>query len=58
MTDFGDISHYLGIEMDYILRNKITLCQRTYLKKIFNCFDMIDCKPANLPMKLGVTNSL
>lgn len=58
MTDFDDISYYLEIEVDYILENKIILCQNTYLKKIFNCFDMIDWKPISLPIKLGVANSL
>ncbi len=58
MTDLGDISHYLGMEVDYILGDKITLRQSTYLKKVLDRFDMTDCKPASLPMNPGVANSL
>ncbi len=58
MTDLGDISHYLGMEVDYILEDKITLRQSTYLKKVLDRFDMTDCKPASLPMNPGVANSL
>lgn len=58
MTNIGDISNYLEIELDYILGNKITLCQSIYLKKVFDYFDMTDSKPANLSMNLGVANSL
>ena len=58
MTDLGDISHYLGMEVDYILREKITLRQSTYLKKVFDHFEMTDCKPASLLMNPGVANSL
>ncbi len=31
MTDLGDISHYLGMEVDYILGDKITLRQCTVM---------------------------
>ena len=58
MTDFGHISHYLGTEVDYILRDKITLRQSTYLKKFLDRFDMTDCKPTSFPMNPGVANSL
>ena len=58
MTDFGDISHYVGMEIDYILGDRISLCQSTYLKKGFDYYDMIVCKPASLFMNSGVANSL
>ena len=58
MTDLGNISHYLGMEVDYILRNKITFYQSIYLKKVINYFDITDCKPASLPINLGIANSL
>ena len=58
ITGLGDISHYLGMEVDHILRDKIILRQSTYLKKVFDPFDMTDCKPASLPINQGVANSL
>ena len=58
MTDLGDISHYLGIEVDYIVGGKITFCQSIYLKKVLNCFDMADCKFANLSMNPKLANLL
>ena len=56
--DLGNISYYLGIEMDYILGDKITLYQNTYLKKVLDYFDMTDCKLASLPINPEVANSL
>ena len=44
--------------MDYILEDKITLYQSTYLKKVLDHFNMIDYKPASLLMNPGVANSL
>ena len=58
MTDLGDISHYLGMEVDYVVGEKITLCQSTYLKKVLDRFKMTGCKPATVPMNPGVANSL
>ncbi len=58
MTDLGDISHYPEMDVDYILGDKITLRQSTYLKKVLNRFEMTDCKPPSLPMNPGVANSL
>ncbi len=58
MTDLGDISHYLGMEVDYVVGEKITLCQRTYLKKVLDRFKMTRCKPATVHMNPGVANSL
>ena len=58
MTDLGDIFYDLGMEVDYILRDKITLCQNTYLKKIFDYFKMTNYKPTSLYMNLRIANSL
>ena len=58
MTDLGDISHYLGMQVDHVVSEKITLCQSTYLKKIFDRFKMTECKPAFIPIDPGVANSL
>ncbi len=58
MTDLGDISHYLGMQIDHIVGKKITLCQSTYLIKVLNRFKIPECKPAFIPMDPGVANSL
>ncbi len=58
MTDLGNISYDLWIEVDYILGDKIIFRQSIYLKKVLDRFDMTDCKPANLPINPGVANSL
>ncbi len=59
MTDFGEVSHYLGIEVD-INREKseITLRQNTYLKKILQRFQMQDCIPMSTHMEPGKGNLL
>ena len=59
MTDLGDISHYLGMEVDVDLNKKIiTLRQTTYLKKILGRYGMSDYRPAKIAISPGVTNSL
>lgn len=58
MINLGDISYYLEIKMDNIIRDKINFCQSTYLKKIFDCFNMTDYKPTSLFINLRVANSL
>lgn len=58
MTNLGDIFYYLRIKIDYSLKDKITFCQNTYLKKVLDYFNMIDCKPTNFFMNLRVTNLL
>ncbi len=58
MTDMGDISQYLGMEVDYVLGEKITPCQSTYLKKMLDRFKMTGCKPATVSMNPELANSL
>ena len=59
MTDLGDVSHYLGMEVDVDLNKKtISLRQSTYLKKILGRYGMSNCKPAKIPISPGVANSL
>lgn len=59
MTDLGDVSHYLGMEVDVDLNKKtITLRQTTYLKKILERYGMSNCRPAKIPISPGVANSL
>ena len=49
MTDLGDVSHYLGMEVDINLNKKtVTLRQSTYLKKILGRYGMSDCRPAKI----------
>ncbi len=51
MTDLGDVSYYLGMEVDVNLGKKtITLRQSTYLKKVLERYGMSDCKPAEIPI--------
>ena len=59
MTDLGEVSHYLGMEIDTNLQKKIiTLRQSTYLKKILHRYGMSDCQPVKIPISPGVANSL
>ncbi len=59
MTDLSDVSHYLGMEVDVNLGKKtITFRQLIYLKKILERYGMSNCKPAKIPISLGVANSL
>ena len=46
------------MELDYIIRGKITLCQSTYLKKVLDCFDIADFNLTSLPMNPRVANML
>ncbi len=57
MTDLGEISYYLGMEVD-VETERISLRQTTYIKKILERFQMTDCKPSSIAMNPGVANSL
>lgn len=57
MTDLGELSHYLGMEIT-MKKGSITLKQRTYMRKILTYFGMIDCNPVSTPMESGIANSL
>ncbi len=50
MKDLGDISYYLGMQVDHIVGERITLCQRTYLQKVFDRFKMTECNLASIPI--------
>ena len=59
MTGLGDVSHYLGTEVDVDLNEKtITLRQSTYLRKILGRYKMSHCRSAKIPISPGVANSL
>lgn len=59
MTDLGEVSHYLGIEVDVNLeKSVITLWQSTYLRKVLHRFNMLDSRPISTPMDLGTRNTL
>ena len=59
MTDLGDVSHYLGMEVDVDLNKKtISLQQSTYPKKILRRYDMSNFKQAKISINLRVANSL
>jgi hypothetical protein len=57
MTDLGQLSHYLGMEIT-ITPGKLILTQSTYLKQVLNQFGMKDCKPVSTPMEPEMANSL
>lgn len=42
MTISADVSHYLEMQVDHIISEKITLCQITYLKKVLDCFKITE----------------
>ena len=58
MIDLGDIFHYLKMQVDHVVGEKITFCQSTYLKKVLNHFKMTKCKPASILIDPGVVNFL
>ncbi len=59
MTELGDVSHYLGMEVNIDLNRKtITVRQSTYLKKILGRYDISDCRPVKISISPGVANSL
>ena len=59
MTDLGEVSHYLSMEVDNNIEKKtITLRQFTYLKKVIDRYGMKDVTPLKIPMSPGVSNSL
>lgn len=59
MTNLGDVSHYLGIEVNVNLNDKtITLRQSTYLKKILGRYGMSNCRVAKIPICPEIANPL
>jgi hypothetical protein len=57
MTDLGQLSHYLGMEIT-ISPDQLILTQSTYLKKVLKQFEMENCKLVSTSMEPGVANSL
>ena len=57
MTDLEEISHYLGMQVN-VEDDFLTLQQITYLLKLLNRFNMIDCKSISIFMKSDISNSL
>ncbi len=57
MTNLGEVSHYLGMEMDVEVGKQIFLRKTVYLKKIRERFQMTDCKPVSDLMNPSVANS-
>lgn len=59
MTDLGEVSHYLGIEVDVNSdKSVITLQQTTYLKKVLSRFNMLNSTPISTPMDPGAGNTI
>ena len=57
MTDLEEISHYLKMQVN-VENDFLTLRQITYLIKLLNRFNMIDCKSIRIFMKSEISNSL
>ncbi len=58
ITDLGDVSYYLGIEVDVDFSKKmITFRWSTDLRKIFRRYGMSDYTPAEISIILRVANS-
>lgn len=58
MIDQGEISQYLEMEVDYVVGEKITLCQSIYLKRVLDVFKITRCKLATVFMNPRVANFL
>lgn len=54
MTDVGPVESYLGIHVERIDDETMTLSQPHYLKNLLVKFDMQNCKPCATPMELGL----
>ena len=50
MSDLGELSYYLGIEVRQE-RDRITLCQAAYAKKLLERAGLEDCNPGNVPIE-------
>ena len=59
MTDLGDVSHYLGMEIDIDLNLKtVTVKQSTCLGKILERYGMSNCTPVKIPLNPGIANPI
>lgn len=58
MTDLGDISYYLGMQVNHVIGEKVTLCQNAYLKKVLDRSKMTECKLATVPINPRIAKSL
>ena len=45
LTDEGKLEYYLGGELEYKAQNTLVLHQQGYIKKLLECFGMVDCNP-------------
>ena len=57
MTDFDEISHYLGIKIN-VIKNSIFIYQTTYIKKILNYFEMFNYNLVSISMITGLLSTL
>lgn len=59
MTDLGDISHYLGMEVNVDLnKNRIIFWQFIYYMKILRQYGMTDYRLTKISISFEITNSL
>lgn len=53
MKDLGRAKYVLGMRLNQE-ENKITLDQKTYIQKVLEQFNMVDCKPVSTPLECGM----
>ena len=59
MTDLGDVSHYLGIEICHNReKSTLILLQTAYLKVVLERFGMAKCNPSITPINSGLLNTI
>lgn len=55
MTDLGELSHFLGIKVDYDKDNgEMNLSQKVAIKELLETFKMTDCNPVKTPLEPGL----
>ena len=50
MTNLGDIKHFLGLEIRKEPGGRYTLCQRQYIRKLADRFNLDHAKPSKIPL--------
>ena len=58
LTDLGEISKFLGVQISKNSDGKYSLCQRRYIEVLLDRFKMQDCNPAVTPMDPGALKTL
>jgi hypothetical protein len=57
MTDIGNVSNLLGIEIEYFKDHSILLYQSRYIDEVIERFRMAESKPSDTPMSPKISAS-